>query len=140
MIVEFCCRAATGESQYKDCPKKPGYENIPIVQEKYTVQNFFKNYSLKFARKEDKRWGVTLHRNTNVDKDDLLMHDIDDASGTNKTPRHSHDNDWYVFPLRLTGSYISGTVPLPEHLIARNYQPWVFNWPTREKDVSIFFF
>ena len=135
LIIEFCTRALSGKSQYSKAPRKAGVAAEIINRDKYTVENFYKNYSFRPVQKEDKRWAVTLHRNADCPKEDRLMQDIDYASGTNQTPRHSKDESWYKFPLRLKGSYISGIVPLPDFLVDRNYQPWVLNWPTRIQDV-----
>ena len=122
---------------YADSCKKDKYKHIAIVRSQYTVENFFKNYTVIPMKDYGYRWAFRCFKvlASKLKEDELLMRDIDyHTSLNNFIPRFSHDSTWDNGPLLLKGPYISGSHPLPPSL--STYCPWLLNWPEKEKQIE----
>ena len=141
IAYQFARRAAGLETTYAS-KLNPKFPTDAFNIRDYTVENFFKHYSVGVMKTERSKWAVRLNRNLKdfPNEEHRIMRDVDWHSKSNFTCRKSNDVTWRKCPVILTGHYISGlneqgeVNPIPRDYPA--YCPWEFRL-TKEEQVKV---
>ena len=119
--------------------RNPDFPTDAFDRSSYTVENFFKHYTVGVMKSNVTKWAVRANRNLKnfPDEKDRIICDVDFHSNSNFACRKSNDSSWRKCPVILSGHYISGldangeVIPLPSDYPP--YCPWEFRITAQEK-------